>query len=136
MELTVGESNVLVGKVTVVDNPKDKSNDKSNDNKICRICKEVKNVEIDFYNIGKSKSKYCKKCHNKQRKKYKIKKVIYKPKEKSEKKNIGFARLPAEVQEDIKYMISIKYTKKEIAEKYKDLVKYQTLLRWGRENQL
>jgi hypothetical protein len=108
------------------------------DQKICRMCKIVKNVNDDFYNIGLSKSKYCKPCHNKNRKNFKVKKQVYKPRPKksqSQKKSSGFKTLSKEIQEDIIHMLNVKYTKKEIHEKYKEHFKYQTFLRWGRMNQ-
>jgi hypothetical protein len=97
------------------------------------MCNIVKDLDNDFYNINKSKSKYCKPCHNKNRKKYKFQK----PKTIIKKKKLtGFYKLPKEVQDDILYMISIKYTLKEIAEKYKEHLKYKSLCLWKRQNKI
>jgi hypothetical protein len=112
----------------ICDNPKVIGN-----KKICRMCNIVKDLDNDFYDINKSKSKYCKPCHNSNRKKYKFQKP--KPKIR-EKKPTGFNKLPKEIQDDILYMLSIKYTFKEIAEKYKEHLKYKTLCTWKRQNKI
>lgn len=105
--------------------------------KICRMCDVVKDLENDFYDINKSKSKYCKPCHNKNRQKYRFQKPKSKPKNKDkEKKSTGFQKLPKEIQDDILYMISVKYTFKEIAEKYKEHLKYKSLCLWKRQDKI
>jgi len=103
--------------------------------KICRMCNVVKDLDQDFYDINKSKSKYCKPCHNKNRQKYRFQKPKPTPKNK-EKKPTGFYKLPKEIQDDIIYMMSVKYTLKEIAEKYKEHLKYKSLCLWKRQNKI
>jgi hypothetical protein len=101
------------------------------------MCNIVKDLDNDFYDINKSKSKYCKPCHNKNRQKYRFQKPKSKPKNKDkEKKPTGFLKLPQEIQDDIIYMISVKYTLKEIAEKYKEHLKYKSLCLWKRQNKI
>jgi hypothetical protein len=104
------------------------------DLKICRMCNIVKDLN-DFYDINKSKSKYCKPCHNKNRQKYRFQKPK-REREEKEKKPTGFQKLSKEIQDDILYMISVKYTFKEIAEKYKEHVKYKSLCLWKRQDKI
>ena len=99
-------------------------------NKLCVKCKKVKPLEGGYYKCAKSWQKLCKICHNARRIEYKHSNKEY------IKTPTGFLKLPADIQEKIKYDISIFINFKEIYNKYKDecpKLKYQTLLTWERK---
>ena len=99
-------------------------------NKLCIQCGVVKPLETDYYRCGKSWQKLCKICHNARRIEYKHSNKPY------EKTGTGFQKLPTDIQEKIKYDISVFINFKDIYKKYKDecpKLKYQTLLLWERK---
>ena len=95
--------------------------------KLCRMCDKVKDLEGGFYKAGNSYQRNCIPCHN-------IKRYDYAHKYKYTKKVKGFQKLPEDIRKKILYDISIKLTYKEIADKYK--IKYTTLLSWKKKNLL
>lgn len=102
----------------------------NNENKkLCLMCNEVKNLESGFYRAGVTYQKYCKPCHNANRKKYTIK---YNYVKKNNPK--GFAKLPEDIRKKILYDISVRINYKEIAKKYN--LNYKTLLSWKRKGHL
>ena len=93
----------------------------------CSTCEKNKS-SIDYYRYANEKRGYfknCKNCHNKSRKDFKQTRKVY------NKKLTGFARRTPEEQEDIKYMIAVKRSRKDIAEKYN--IKYATFSSWVRK---
>ena len=94
--------------------------------KLCTKCGVVKTRTEGFYKSGNSWQKYCKPCHNKLRKGFKNsnKPYIFKKK--------GFAKLPTELQEKIKYDIHTKVSYKDISRKYEE-INYLTLLSWKKK---
>lgn len=98
--------------------------------KYCKGCDTIKILDEDFYKAGASHQKYCKSCHNSNRKYYaqnpKVKERI--------KKELGFKKIDEETRKNILHDISIKINYKEIAAKY-NLV-YQSLVLWKRQGKL
>ena len=98
--------------------------------KLCVQCKEVKPLEGGYYRCAKSWQKLCKVCHNNRRIEYKHSNKTY------IKTGTGFQKLPKDLQEKIKYDISVFINFKDIYRKYKDeypKLNYQTLLTWERK---
>ena len=101
--------------------------------KLCTKCLEVKPLEGGYYRCAKSWQKLCKICHNARRTEYKHSNKPY------VRKLTGFAKLPVDLQEKIKYDISVFVNFKEIYNKYKDeysKFSYQSLLIWERQGQI
>ena len=98
--------------------------------KLCIQCNTVKKVEGGYYRCGKYWQKLCKICHNANRTGYKYSNKEY------VKKPTGFLKLPAELQEKIKYDIETFINFKDICRKYSKeypQLKYQSLLAWERK---
>lgn len=110
---------------TIVDNVKQVRTEK-----LCVKCQIVKPLEGGYYRCAKSWQKLCKICHNARRIEYKLSSKPY------VKKLTGFLKLPTDLQEKIKYDISVFMNFKAIYNKYKDgdvKLNYQTLLSWDRK---
>lgn len=97
------------------------------DFKKCSGCQIIKPTD-DYYKSTKYLQTLCRICHNQSRKKYKINRPKY------IKKLTGFNALSQETQDDIFYMIAIKYKITEICKKYK--LNYKTYLGWRRNNSI
>jgi hypothetical protein len=99
-------------------------------NKLCVKCNKVKPLEGGYYKCAKSWQKLCKICHNARRIEYEHSNKAY------VKTPTGFLKLPEEIQQKIKYDISVFINFKEIYKKYKGdcpKLNYQTLLTWERK---
>ena len=91
-------------------------------NKYCRECKCSKPFS-DYYKAGNTYQVLCKKCHNKSRRKWKIKKYPSK-RVKGNKKPIGFFKLSQDVQDSIIQDIS------------ENNIKYATFMLWRRKGKI
>jgi hypothetical protein len=99
--------------------------------KLCKACNQIKNLDGDFYKAGPlCYQKYCKLCHNANRKNY----AQNSNKPNHIKKVVGFQKIDEETRKKILHDISIKINYREIASKYK--IPYQTLVLWKRKNLL
>jgi len=101
--------------------------------KLCIRCNSVKSLEINFYRAGPSWQKLCKICHNERRLEYKFTRAyVIRP--------TGFKKLPEELRKKIIYDVYVRLNYRDICRKYKDeyknLLKYQTLLRWANSGQI
>lgn len=102
--------------------------------KYCVGCDKMKTKATDYYKAGPNTyQKLCKCCHNKSRKKYKVK-SNYK------KRPVGFVKLPIEIQKKI--IIDLNDNEKTIIEIYREYheecpeLKYNNLLRWCRNGNI
>lgn len=92
--------------------------------KLCLQC-DTEKLLIDYYKAGKGFHKYCKKCHNKNRKKYKYNtREIGKPR-------IGFLDLDKEIQDKMKLDIKNKVSLAQISRTYK--ISYDALRGWKKK---
>ena len=92
--------------------------------KLCLQC-DTKKLLIDYYKSGNGFHKYCKKCHNKNRKKYKYNTKIL------DGSKRGFLGLDKEIQDKMKIDIKNKVNFAQIARTYK--ISYDTLRWWKKK---
>jgi hypothetical protein len=90
--------------------------------KMCKGCKEVKQLDTEYYRAGKFYQSLCKICHNIKRYEYPLSKSNY------QKRAIGFDKLMPTKQQEIMYDVYVKLSYRKIAAKTG--IKYSTLLHW------
>ena len=99
--------------------------------KECPSCLEVLPFPDNYYPIGKSYTKRCKKCHNKLRKTHARKPATPKP------KLTPFQRLSPEAPHELSYGIYVKRNMrtihKNLVEKHGFTKKYDTVCLWKRK---
>lgn len=101
------------------------TDDLLNNKKFCTRCKEIKSLD-EYYIYKNRPNKYCRKCHNINRRKYK--RVQNRKPRESVKKIKGFGALSEDIQKDIIKCISLKISYKTIAERHN--IGYSTLCSW------